>query len=179
MPCGAVPEQPRDPMTPQSLPHLCSATTLSPGDRASLLAGARDLRRADADGALPRLLAGKHIGLLCEPQHGEDAALFERAATGLGARVSRISPELSDSASDESVQRMARTLGRLYDAIECQGLDGALLQRVRAEAGVPVYDGAASDGHPSAALAATLGEQDGSADHRRYVLQALLLCTMA
>lgn len=167
------------PMSPRHLPHLSTAATLSPGDRKALIASARALRRAAAAGALPRLLDGKHIGLLCGAQAGEDAALFERAATELGARVSRISPALSASLGEESLTRTAQTLGRLYDAIECQGLAGQLLQRVRAEAGVPVYDGSASAHHPSAALVAALGEADTAADNRRHLLQALLLSTMS
>lgn len=166
-------------MSPRHLPHLSTAAILSPGDRKTLIASARTLRRAAAAGALPRLLDGKHIGLLCGAQASADAALFERAATELGARVSRISPELSASLSEESLRRTAQMLGRLYDAIECQGLAGQLLQRVRAEAGVPVYDGIACGHHPSAALVTALGGPGAAAaDNRRHVLQALLLSTM-
>jgi len=165
-------------MNPRNLPHLITAANLAPSDRETLLAGARALHRAAVAGALPRLLEGKNIGLLCATPDAEAAALFERAAGELGARVARISPGLSPASGDESLRRTARTLGRLYDAIECQGLAGELLQQLRAEAGVPVYDGIACTRHPSAALVAELGDEGAAADSRRHVLQALLLCTM-
>jgi ornithine carbamoyltransferase len=165
-------------MNRSNLPHLITAATILPSDREALVASARALQRAAANGAIPKLLDGKNIGLLCGSQDSEDAALFERAATELGARVSRISPDLSTSLSDETIRSTARTLGRLYDAIECQGLAGPLLQRVRAEAGVPVYDGIACARHPSAALAAQVSDEATVTDSRRRVLQALLLSTI-
>lgn len=165
-------------MNPSHLPHLITAATIVPSDRETLVAGARALQRAATLGALPRLLEGKNIGLLCASQDSAAAALFERAAAELGARVARISPELSTALGDENLRRTARTLGRLYDAIECQGLADPLLQRVRAEAGVPVYDGIACARHPSAALAAEVDAQAPDADNRRHVLQALLLSTI-
>lgn len=165
-------------MNPRNLPHLITCATISPSDRETLIAGACALQRAAASGALPKLLTGKNIGLLCCAHDSQDAALFERAAAELGARVDRISPELSASLSEASLRRTARTLGRLYDAIECQGVAQELLLRVRAEAGVPVYDGIGCAHHPSAALAAELGGQTAFADNRRHVLQAVLLSTM-
>jgi ornithine carbamoyltransferase len=168
-------------MNPRNLPHLVTAASISPSDREALIASARALQRAATDGAIPKLLDGKNIGLLCGSQDSEDAALFERAATELGARVGLISPDLSPTLSDENLRRTARTLGRLYDAIECQGLAGKLLQRIRAEAGVPVYDGIGCAHHPSAALTAELSDQSdqaGIADRRRHILQALLLSTL-
>jgi len=158
-------------MNTSHLPHLITAATLSPSDRDALVAGAHALQRAEALGALPRLLEGKNIGLLCTAPESAEAALFERAASELGARVARISPELPGTLGADDRRRTARTLGRLYDAIECQGLADEWLQGIRAEAGVPVYGGAACAHHPSAALAA-------DADQRRHVLQALLLSTI-
>lgn len=165
-------------MKPRNRPHLSTAETISPHDRRTLVESARVLRRAAAMGALPRLLEGRNLGLLCEQQDSAEAALFERAATELGARVARISADLSASLSEESLQRTAQTLGRLYDAIECQGLTRELLRRVRAGAGIPVFDGVACAHHPSAPLAAQVDEQGAAADNRRHVVQAMLLRTL-
>lgn len=161
------------------MPHLITATALLPGDRETLAAGARALFSAAAAGPLPRLLEGKNIGLLCATPGSEDAVLFERAASELGARVARIDATLPASLADEHIRRTARTLGRLYDAIECQGLAGVLIERLRAESGVPVYDGIACASHPSAAVAAAVGEPPVAAERRCRVLQALLVSTMA
>ncbi|MBA2724094.1 MAG: ornithine carbamoyltransferase, partial [Methylibium sp.] len=51
---------------------------------------------------------------------------------------------------------------------------------VSADAGVPVYDGLATPRHPTAKLADLLdGDAAASADKRRFVLQAVLLSTIA
>jgi ornithine carbamoyltransferase len=66
-------------------------------------------------------------------------------------------------------------LGKLYDAVECQGMAPTLVRQVRDGAGVPVYDGIASPRHPTAQLAHQLGGDTSDADNRRFVLQAVLL----
>ena len=76
------------------------------------------------------------------------------------------------------VQHTARMLGRLYDAVECQGMASALVQQVGDEAGVPVFDGIATHDHPTARLAEQLEGGASSADNRRFVLQAVLLSTI-
>lgn len=146
---------------------------LSPGQASALLAQARTLQQAAHAGALQPLLRGKNFGLWCAADDDADAQLFRRAAQELGAHVAYIRPSLSETSTPQEVQHTARMLGRLYDAVECQGLPVALVQRMGGDAGVPVYGGVATPGHPSARLAAQL---DGSpADNRRFVLQALLL----
>ena len=125
------------------------------------------------------LLRGKNLGLLCEADDDGDAALFRRAAVELGAHVAHIRPSLSELSTPQEVQHTARMLGRLYDAVECQGMAPALVQQVGNDAGVPVYDGIASQDHPTARLAALLDGDAAPADNRRFVLQAVLLSTLA
>jgi ornithine carbamoyltransferase len=62
--------------------------------------------------------------------------------------------------------------------VECQGVAAALVQQVDSEAGVPVYDGLGSTGHPTARLAELLTGDVPLADKRRFVLQAVLLSTL-
>ena len=158
--------------------HLAAVATLSPSDRSALIASAWALKRAALAGSTQPLLRGKNIGLLCEAQDSDDADLFRRAATELGAHVARIRPSVSGLLASKDVQHTARMLGRLYDAIECQGLPAELVQQVRSFAGVPVFDALAGAGHPSAALISMLDGGTGGADNRRYVLQALLVSTI-
>jgi ornithine carbamoyltransferase len=47
------------------------------------------------------------------------------------------------------------------------------------ESGVPVYDGLASAGHPTARLAGLIGGEETPARLRRLVLQTVLLSTLA
>ena len=149
---------------------------LSAIDSDVLLGNARLLQRAPE----PRqtLLRGKKLALLCESEEDPDAVLFREAAAGLGAHVSHIRPRLSDLRQPDDLQHTARMLGRLYDGIECQGLAHDLVELVGREAGVPVYDGLASERHPTARLAAMLGVAEPPARLRELVLQTVLLSTL-
>ena len=154
-------------------------TTLSAQDMNALLVRARELQLAARSGAPQRLLAGKNFGLLCEAADDADAALFQRAAMALGARVAQLRTSLSKLGAPDEVRHTARVLGRLYDAVECIGMAPDLVNRISAEADVPVFEGIASAQHPTAALARQL---DGSAtlDERRcLVMQAVLLSALA
>ena len=152
---------------------------MSPHDVSVVLANARTLQRAAQVGMTQPQLRGKNLGLLCEADDDGDAALFRRAAVELGAHVAHIRPSLSELSTPQEVQHTARMLGRLYDAVECQGMTPALVQQVGVDAGVPVYDGIASQDHPTAKLAELLGGNTSPADNRRFVLQAVLLSSIA
>ena len=158
---------------------LAAFENMSPREVIAVLANARTLQRAAEAGTTQPLLRGKNLGLLCEADDALDAALFRRAAVELGAHVAHIRPSLSVLSTPQEVQHTARMLGRLYDAVECQGMAPALVQQVGNEAGVPVYDGIASQDHPTAKLAELLGDDASPADNRRFVLQAVLLSTIA
>ena len=161
------------------LTHVPSANLerLSAGDSDVLLGNARLLQR----GPEPRqtLLRGKRLALLCESEEGAAAVLFREAAAGLGAHVSHIRPGLSDLRQPNVLQHTARLLGRLYDGIECQGLEHDLVEMVGKEAGVPVYDGLATERHPTARLATLLDDGAPSGNLRQLVLQTVLLSTLA
>ena len=179
-------------MNPPAGPDLQQRSVLafermSAHETSVVLDSARTLQRAARYGRTPALqtpplpqtpLRGKNLGLLSEADDG-DAALFRQAATELGAHVAQIRPSLSGLSTPQEVQHTARMLGRLYDAVECQGMAAALVQQVGVAAGVPVYDGIAGQGHPTARLAALLGGDSSAVDNRRFVLQAVLLCTMS
>jgi len=183
-------------MNPPAGPDLQQRSVLafermSAHETSVVLDSARTLQRAARDGRTPTPqtplqtpplpqtpLRGKNLGLLSEADDG-DAALFRQAATELGAHVAQIRPSLSGLSTPQEVQHTARMLGRLYDAVECQGMAAALVQQVGVAAGVPVYDGIAGQAHPTARLAALLGGDSSAADNRRFVLQAVLLCTMS
>jgi ornithine carbamoyltransferase len=154
-----------------------AAEPLSPSEAQALLESARLLHLARQDGAAICLLRGKNLGLICEDEESFEAALFQRAATCLGARVSHIRPLPADS-DPKVVRDTARVLGRLYDAVECQGLPGTLVESIRADAGVPVYDAMSLLREPAVRLVRdVLG--DSEADIAVTTLQALLLSTLA
>jgi ornithine carbamoyltransferase len=155
------------------------AERLSDSQRRALAATATAFKHAALAGLASRPLQGKNLGLICEEEDNADAALFESAAKALGAKVVRIRPSVAGLGNDAALPQTARMLGRLYDAIECHGLPPELVDLIRHHAGVPVYD-ALSRTSASQHAVATLVDGDGdSADNRAYVLQALLVGSMA
>ena len=157
--------------------HNVSLEALSTRDASLLLAHARALQSLIDAGQGQSLLRGKNLGLLCETEGREDALRFRRAATDLGARVAQVRPDLSPASPDSEVVDTGRMLGRLYDAVECVGLDAGVVKRLSIAAKVPVFDGISSVDHPTARLATQLawGQSDQS---RRLMLQAILLSTL-
>jgi len=162
-----------------NLIRLAKPVAMSPPDHQPLLTSARELLRAAQAGALQPLLRGKKLGLVCEAEENPAALLFRRAAEALGAHVARLPVSLSVQSSAQEVQHTARMLGRLYDAIECQDMDGALVTRVRQEAGVPVFEALAGATHPSASWADGIEHPGSAADKRICLLQALLISELA
>ena len=155
---------------------------IAPRDVAFVLDNARALQLAAQVGDLRALLRGRKFGLMCEidddSDSASDAALFRRAAVELGAHVAHIRPSLTELSTPQEVLQTARMLGRLYDAVECQGMAANLVHRLDADAGVPVYDAIASQRHPTAKLDGMLGGDSPALDKRRFVLQAVLLSTV-
>lgn len=156
---------------------------LSPLETSTLLTCARALwvsqpSPAEGPGAPRHLLRGKNIGLLCSPAHAQEGLLFTRAATALGAQVAPLRACLSLPGTPAQVQRMARVLGRLYDAVECLGLAPELVRRIGIEAGVPVFEGLASGQHPTHWLAHALGLEPGTDALRCLAIQAVLVSVL-
>ena len=166
---------------------------IAPRDVSVVLEHARALQLAAEAGGLCTLLRGRKLGLLCEIHSNDDinadtdigtdiegdAALFRRAALELGAHVAHIRPSLNGLSTPHEVQHTASMLGRLYDAVECQGMAADLVAQMGVDAGVPVYDGVASKRHPTARLVDLLDGNASTLDKRRFVLQAVLLSTIA
>ena len=148
-------------------------------DRQALLDAACLLQRAARAGDTRPLLRGKKLGLLHVTEDSIDAWHFCSAAHELGAHVAQIRSAFTPDSTPSEVQDTARMLGRLYDAVECQGLPPALVDQLADAAGIPVYDGLASPSHASADLARQLAGDEPLADKRRYVVQAMLLATIS
>jgi ornithine carbamoyltransferase len=145
----------------------------------ALLRDARHLLAAEKAGSPCLLLKGRRLGLLCEEGldtgPSSDAAFFRRAAMQLGAHVALVHANLGELQGTHVLQETASLLGRLYDAVECQGLTPLLVQRLGENAGIPFYDGAATADHPTAVLASQLDGEAKFDERRRAILQAVLM----
>ena len=169
----------RPPMAPARLQrHAPAPEVLSPADEQALLEQARGLQRAASAGRSQPLLRGKNLGLLCADDTQPQALLFRQAASELGAHVAHIGMSLTEHSGAQEIAHTARMLGRLYDAVECQGLPAALVRQMSDSAGIAVYDSLAGNDRLISRLAAQLDGHAGASDKRRFVLQALLLHTI-
>ena len=159
-------------------------------DTPSLLAAAAAFKRAE--GARP--LRDKHVAVLCEQAHDPSAEVFTAAAIALGAAVVRIRPSMLRLDARQWRRDTARALGRLYGAIDCDGMDDSLVEQLARWSGVPVFNALAAPSHPSWILAAELTSReqgrpaaagDGAAGqspqwreqqlaNHRFIVQALL-----
>lgn len=146
-------------------------------DADGLVASARALRDAHHAQRRQAPLRGKYIALLGTGADAE-AEFFLDAAAELGARVTHVRTGLSDTSADKEVHDVAGMLGRLYDAVECNGLPAVVVRRLADAVDVPVFERLASAAHPTARLAELLGPETAPGENRRFVLQAALISAM-
>jgi ornithine carbamoyltransferase len=119
------------------------------------LAAAERLRALARAGTAAQPLRGKNLALLLGHSPSGDIASLRRAAQDLGARVAevRFTEPAKAAGGRDDVLALARMLGRMYDAVDCEALAPATARRIEQEAGVPVYLGLCLDEHPARVLA--------------------------
>jgi len=137
-------------------------------------------RLHEAGGSLP--LSGRHVAIAGEDHDTPSARLFERAATGLGARVSRIgSAALLEGR--ERAHHAARMLGSLYDAVDVLPFAPEQARELQEVARVPVYADLGGDAGPlQRLLPAFAGVQPASClpdETLLRLVQAVLVETMS
>jgi ornithine carbamoyltransferase len=168
-------------------PLLLTLDAVPTADGEAVLHLARRLRTMTHTGALPPLLDSKHLGLLSPGHRNSSQGAVASAAQGLGARVAWVPPMTEQTGDDgPQIRDTARLLGRFYDALDCDGLPAGLVQCLRRDSGVPVYEGLGRQDHPLAQLLPHLhkdlaqapGAPGGGEDGHRLLLQALLVHTL-
>jgi ornithine carbamoyltransferase len=138
----------------------------------ALVEAACDLERTHTAGEPPQALRGRNIALLGEGVDQPECDTFVRAATRLGARVAHIRFTQPGTRQDESVEKMAHVLGRLYDAIVCLGCDPRYITWLERQSGIPVCGRFEPDANGVA-------KPDRGAADRLYLLLAQLLEKLA
>ena len=143
----------------------------------AILAAAIGLEVRSAEDAASLPLRGKKIGLLCETGSA-NALLVRDAAEALGAYVAAIGPMWRTVAPGDALRRTAEAIGRLYDAVECDGMPSALLEPFTSHCGVPVFEGLGSALHATAPLAELLDPSRPAVERRRLIVQGALLVAL-
>ena len=149
----------------------------SPDPRAEELRATIACARRLRDGLFqpPAPLRGRHLALLSPANTPHGPTPIHQAATELGARVAQVRHWHDGGVGAAQVQQLGRTLGRLYDAIDCPALPPALLRELQLAAGVPVFDGLDGDAHPLRALADLMTLLDHPLSRRRDARHPLVL----
>jgi hypothetical protein len=142
------------------MPTWSPEEPLFAGRIVAVLAAAHRLRAGSKAAGSSKALRGKNLALLSSVSPGYEISPLHRAAEDLGARVAEVRFEPNGSGQPD-VGTLARLLGRMYDAIDCDSLPPMIVRRIEKEAGVPVYGGLGQDTHPARAIAdlMTLCEQ--------------------
>ncbi|VTU36393.1 Ornithine carbamoyltransferase chain F [Variovorax sp. PBS-H4] len=114
-------------------------------------ASARQLRTNAHAGSGGQPLRGKNIALLLGSSPSAHVAPLSNAAQALGARVAelRFTRSQYPVAGRDDIGALARVLGRLYDAVDCEAVESSAAYRIEKEAGIPVYHGLCQDEHPA------------------------------
>jgi ornithine carbamoyltransferase len=140
----------------------------------ALLRRAEGLAAASLSGAVPLLLLGRNLGILCHAATGPEATLFANAASELGAHVACIPITLTDRSALATIRETARMLARLYDAVECLDMSPLLVELMQESADIPFFPGLSTDGPRTAAL---MERSRLLPNARRRILQASLAQT--
>ena len=155
-----------------SIPAISADAPLADGQL--MLRLARELADRSDTGHPARTLAGRNLALVAE-EDDPSANMFCLAALDLGAHVSHIRPALTVRSDPDEIRQTARVLGKLYAALEWPGIAPTLMEQLRKEAEIPVFDGISQPHHPLAGLAEQLDIQASIDTKWRLLIQALLL----
>lgn len=118
-----------------------------------LLALSSYLKTKKKVGIKGNLLEGKNIALIFEKKSTRTRCSFEVAAKDEGAYTTFIGPGDSHMGKKESIEDMAKVLGRFYDGIEFRGFKQETVEILAKYSGVPVWNGLTDTYHPTQILA--------------------------
>ena len=142
---------------------LVADTDLTREEFQGLIETARDLKLKLRRGEAHAYLAGKTLAMIFQRPSTRTRVAFEVAMTHLGGHALNLSPNDLQLSRGETIEDTARVLGRYVDAIMARVADHDHIEKLAANAGVPVYNGLSDRYHPTQALAdlLTLAEKLG------------------
>lgn len=116
-------------------------------------------------------MKGQNICLLFEKNSTRTRAAFTVAANDLGAAPEFLGQNDIQLGKKESVEDTAIVLGSMFDGIEFRGFKQEDVERIAANAGVPVWNGLTDEWHPTQMIAdyMTMKEEFGELKGRKLV----------
>ncbi|HEX7776765.1 MAG TPA: putrescine carbamoyltransferase [Parvibaculum sp.] len=110
------------------------------------------LKRADKEGACPKLLAGASLGMIFEEPSTRTRVSFEVAMTKLGGHAIYMRPGEIHMGVRESIGDTAKVVSRMVDVIEARTLKHSTVVDLAKYATVPVFNGLTDYNHPTQVL---------------------------
>jgi ornithine carbamoyltransferase len=133
--------------------HLLSIAPLSRSDVDDLFRRAADCKARLRAGRHASPLAGRSIALVFEKPSLRTRVTFEVGMAQLGGAAVYLAAQDIGLGRRESVEDVARNLGRWVNAIVARTFEQATVERLARHAGVPVINGLSDHEHPCQALA--------------------------
>jgi putrescine carbamoyltransferase len=132
--------------------HLIDTRDVERDELERLLDLITALKEADADGAVPRLLEGRSLGMIFEEPSTRTRVSFEVAMAKLGGHALYLKPGEIHLGARESLYDTAKVLSRMCDVIEARTLSHGTVTALAQAAEVPVINGLTDFNHPTQAI---------------------------
>ena len=140
--------------------HFLKLLDFTPEEIGGLLELAAELKAQEKAGIPHHMHEGKNVALIFEKTSTRTRCSFEVAAADLGMNAVYLDPSASQLGKTESIADTARVLGRMFDGIEYRGFGQERVEKLAADAGVPVWNGLTNEFHPTQILADFLTVQE-------------------
>ncbi len=133
--------------------HFLTLDEFSPAQLAKLIDDTIASKPAYKSGTGATPLAGQTLALIFEKPSLRTRVSFEVAMTQLGGATSYLDQATIGLGKRESVEDVARVLGRMCDGIMARTFSHATVEGLAEHAGVPVINGLTDYNHPCQAMA--------------------------
>ena len=131
------------------LRHFLDTQDFSRQELLALIELTRELKRADRDGAAPKLLQDASLAMIFEEPSTRTRISFEVAMTELGGHALYLKPGEIHLGVRESIYDTARVISRMVDGIMIRALKHDTVLQVARAATVPVINGLTDYNHPT------------------------------
>ncbi len=118
-----------------------------------ILERARELKRLNTERERPRTLQGRTLAMYFEKPSLRTHVTFEAGITQMGGHAILLRPEQVGIGTRESAVDVARTLSRWVDCLMARTFSHALVEKLAAEASIPIVNGLTDLLHPCQAMA--------------------------
>jgi ornithine carbamoyltransferase len=133
--------------------HFLTLTDISVDELKAIIARAIELKALHRQGAEPKPMAGKVLGMIFEKASTRTRVSFEAGAAQLGGSAIFLSPDDTQLGRGEPVEDTARVLARMVDIVMIRTFGHDKIERFAQYSSVPVINALTDSFHPCQLLA--------------------------